>query len=139
MTIGKVQALTASRKGAPQLKIDGKYYFVGKCNVDGIQQGDTVDFVANTFGNNNSLNGLVSCKPVRPQGGPAASVASAPAMDGDLLRYASNVVANAIQAGLIKEPKDVTPWYWAAINSTKAVDDEEDGPPPFDDIADGHF
>lgn len=133
MTIGTFQEFARSRKGAPQVKIDGKYYFVGKCNVDGLTPGDKIEFESNTFGDRGTLHGLNTWKLAgAPQkaNGAAANHSPAPAaVDGDLLRYASNVVANAIQAGLVKNPKDITPWYWAAMECPNAQDDE----PPFND------
>lgn len=128
MTTGTVQEFTRSKKGAPQVKIDGKYYYVGKCNIDGMQVGDRLDFESNVFGDRGTLYGLQTWKLM--QSVPKTNGAAAPtAIDGDQLRYASNVVANAIQAGLIKEPKDITKWYWGAMDSMTATDDE----PPFND------
>lgn len=133
MTIGTIQSFERSRNGAPKLKIDGKYYFVGKTNIDGLGVGDKVDFTSNTFGDRGLL-GLMTCVPARAaQNVPPQSnghAAPAAVFDGDMLRYASNVVANAIQAGLIKAPRDITPWFWAAMDCPKASDDEE---PPFND------
>jgi hypothetical protein len=130
VTIGTVQEFARSKKGAPQVKIDGKYYYVGKCNIDGMSVGDRIEFESNAFGDRGTLFGLQTWKmsgPVQPKSNGHA--APAPTFDGDMLRYASNVVANAIQAGLIKEPKHITPWFWAAMDCPKASDDE----PPFND------
>lgn len=133
MTIGTVQEFARSKKGAPQVKIGGKYYFVGKANIDGLNVGDEIEFESNTFGDRGTLYGLNSWRLAKkPQNGAQPSNGSAPsatAVDGDQLRYASNVVANAIQAGLIKEPRDITKWYWGAMDSMNATDDE----PPFND------
>lgn len=130
MTIGTFQEFARSRKGAPQVKIDGKYYFVGKCNVDGLTPGDRIEFESNTFGDRGTLHGLQTWKLAGAPQKPNGHAAPAPAFDGDMLRYASNVVANAIQAGLIKAPRDITPWFWAAMDCPKASDEEE---PPFND------
>lgn len=135
MTVGTFQEHARSKKGAPQVKIDGKYYFVGKCNIDGLTPGDRIEFESNTFGDRGTLLGLNTWKlagaPQRSNGAaPAAAASAAPSVvDGDQLRYASNVVANAIQAGLIKEPREITKWYWGAMDSLHASDDE----PPFND------
>lgn len=134
MTIGTVQEFARSKKGAPQVKIGGKYYFVGKANIDGLNVGDEIEFESNVFGDRGTLYGLQSWRPskVAPkqQSNGNGHAAPAPAFDGDMLRYASNVVANAIQAGLIKGPRDITPWFWAAMDCPKATDEEE---PPFND------
>lgn len=130
MTIGTVQEFARSKKGAPQVKIDGKYYFVGKCNIDGLSVGDRIEFESNVFGDRGTLYGLQTWKltgPPVPKGNGQAPASAG--VDGDQLRYASNVVANAIQAGLIKEPRDITRWYWGAMDSMKASDEE----PPFND------
>ncbi len=134
MTIGTVQEFARSKNGAPQVKIGGKYYFVGKANIDGMSVGDEIDFESNVFGDRGTLYGLQSWKLAkttqRPQQVNGHAAPPAPAFDGDMLRYASNVVANAIQAGLIKVPRDITPWFWAAMDCPKATDEEE---PPFND------
>lgn len=134
MAVGTFQEHARSRKGAPQVKIDGKYYFVGKCNIDGLTPGDKIEFESNTFGDRGTLHGLQTWRlagtPQRSNGHAPAPAAAAPSsVDGDHLRYASNVVANAIQVGLIKEPRDITKWYWGAMESMNASDEE----PPFND------
>ncbi len=129
MTTGTFQEFARSRKGAPQVKIDGKYYYVGKCNVDGLTQGARIEFSSNTFGDNGTLHGLQTWKladaPQKSNGAAPPQGAPAAAFDGDMLRYASNVVANAISAGLIKVPKDITPWFWAAMDCPKASPEGE--------------
>jgi hypothetical protein len=40
---------------------------------------------------------------------------------GDMLRYVSNVVGTAIEACLIKEPKELAPWCAAAYRSAEAL------------------
>ena len=129
MTIGTFKEHARSRKGAAQVKIDGAYYYVGKANVDGLTPGMRIDFVSNTFGDRGDLKGLVSWKPYAESAGPSGQASPAPAFDGDMLRFASNVVAHAILKDLIKEPKDITPWFWAAMDCPKASDEE----PPFND------
>lgn len=59
-------------------------------------------------------------------GGPAAANSSVgPSSDRFYMSFVSNVVAHCIQAGLIKEPKDIGSWAKAAHDTAQALDGGE--------------
>lgn len=129
MTIGTVNEFCRSRSGKPQVKIDGQYYFVGKCNIDGMAVGDQIDFESNLFGDRGTLKGLQKWKKAGPAPVKANGNAGAVSDDAEM-RFISNVVGSAIAAGAIKSPKEITAWYWGAKDAMTASDEEM---PPFDD------
>jgi hypothetical protein len=57
-------------------------------------------------------------QPISP---PAQPLKGWDIQSGDLSRYASNIVASAITAGLIKEPQDVMRWASAAYASAEGL------------------
>lgn len=122
--LGTVQERTTSRNGKPQLKINGKYIFVGRCNTDGIDKGSYVEYETNTFGNDGKLTGLLSIRLAQQNGG-AKSNGSQPAapsfFDGDELRFISNVVGSAIMAKSAGSPTDVKGWALAAREALEAL------------------
>ena len=137
MAIGIVNEFARSKKGAPQVKIDGKYYFVGKCNIDGLNVGDRIDYTANTFGDRGTLLGLQTWKLMEPaKNGYGTPDKVNPAVSDDAeMRFISNCVGQAIAAGTIKIPSDIAPWFAAAKAALKqpTADNFDDGPPPYDD------
>jgi hypothetical protein len=62
---------------------------------------------------------------ISPAASPAATIAKPPAgwdiPTGDLSRFASNIVGQAITAGLIKKPGDVAGWTAAAYRSAECL------------------
>lgn len=136
MAIGTVNEFCQSRSGKPQVKIDGAYYFVGKCNIDGMSVGDKIEFESNLFGDRMTLKGLQTWK--RAQGAaPAAANGNGARVinavsDDATMRFISNVVGSAITAGTIKDPKDIAPWYRAAkAAATLRADPELDDDIPY--------
>lgn len=128
MTIGTVNEFGRSQKGSAKVKIDGAWYFVGKCNTDGMEVGDRIEFESNVFGDRGNLHGLQTWKLVGPA--PAKANGNAGAVSDDAeMRFCSNVVGSAIEAGLIKVPADIAKWFWGAKNAMSATDEE----PPFND------
>lgn len=113
MAVGTVNEFCQSRNGKPQVKIDGKYYFVGKCNIEALSVGDKIEFEFNKFGNQGTLYGLQTWKPVRAANGSPAHTDNA-VSDDATMRFISNVVGSAIVAKTITEPGQIRAWYRAA-------------------------
>lgn len=65
------------------------------------------------FNSNNGQTPLVDA--------PAKALAGWDIQSGDLSRYASNIVASAITAGLIKQPSDIAVWSKAAYRAGEAL------------------
>lgn len=137
---GTIQAVGYSKKGAPKFKINNSWYYAGRCKVEGLHVGATIEFESNLFGEQNNLNGLQWWKPAQDNGqaqsqdrsqgygakAPGAStsgVPTGPAPDALILPFISNTVAHAIQAGLIKQPLDLLTWV---VGARLALD----APPP---------
>lgn len=122
---GTVQERCSSRNGKPQLKINGKYIFVGRCNTDGIDKGSQVEYETNTFGDGGKLTGLLSIRLAQPNGAPRSNGSQAPSpasfFDGDELRFISNVVGSAIMAKSAASPTDVKGWALAAREALEAL------------------
>lgn len=119
---GTVQERCSSRNGKPQLKIGGKYIFVGRCNTDGIDKGSYVEYETNTFGDGGKLTGLLSIRLAKSSNG-SASPGPTPAggFDGDELRFISNVVGSAIMAKSVGSPTEVKGWALAAREALEAL------------------
>lgn len=130
MAIGTVQELGRSRAGKPTVKVDGKLYFAGKCNIDGLQVGSKIDFTSNSFTTDSGkeLWGLQSWKPVSNGAAPAQH--SPTALDDADRPFISNVVAHAIQAGHIKTPAEIAGWARAAQRALRLLKSTE---PDLDD------
>jgi hypothetical protein len=122
--LGTVQERCNSRNGKPQLKIGGKYIYVGRCNIDGIDQGAYVEYETNTFGERNNLTGLLSIRLAKPANGsapPGGGISPPSGFDGDELRFISNVVGSAIMAKSAASPTDVKGWALAAREALEAL------------------
>jgi hypothetical protein len=124
---GVIQSIEYSKKGAPKFKINGAWYYAGRCKVDTLHVGAEIEFESNLFGEQNNLNGLQWWKPTQggkpsgntsnaPQNRPngASAPAAVPSTDALILPFISNTIAHAIQAGLIKSPEDLTGWVMGA-------------------------
>lgn len=140
--IGYVQEIGQTQAGKPKVKIAGHWYFLGRISVLPIQ-GQNVKVSYSTFGDRNNLRGVESWEPATspdigavpaaasPMSPQASSSAAVPYIDEAQMRFISNVVGNAIAAGALKDPNQVTTWFRAAkkaLASTDAV--------PFDDDLD---
>lgn len=152
MAIGTVQGFPESRNGKPQIKIDGAYYFVGRCDVSSLKKGDRIDFTFNTFGDNGKLKGLQNWALANgaPQtnGQMNGAAHSASALDDQDRPAISNWVAHAIAAGHIKSPTEIKAWALASQEALQALkgakpaprapvsngSHEDDGMPPYDDM-----
>lgn len=149
---GTVQAKEFSKNGKPKLKVDGKWYFAGRCDVSSVQAGQRIEFEWSEFGEPNAKGfrpkGMSNWRLVTAQ---TPSAATGNQDDADR-PFISNVVAHAIQAGCIKAPEEIEKWAVAAqramrnalgakpetprprTNGHQALTaDYDDGPPPYED------
>lgn len=133
--IGTVQELGASKNGKPKVKIDGIWYFAGRCDISTVKPGNVLDFTFSEFGeprNGKRMRGLDNWAFTSQASIPHAAEVQAklgePApsnyIDEAELRFISNVVGSAISAGTLKEPQDVTKWAIAARGALGALKGE---------------
>jgi hypothetical protein len=134
---GVVNERGASKKGTPKLKIDGTWYVASRMNLDGIEAGSRVDFEPSSFPGQDG-NPVKCINSIKPLGAPANGYGPSPnkvnpaVSDDAEMRFISNCVGQAIAAGTIKEPSQISRWFAAAKAALKAPTVDEE-PPPFDD------
>ncbi len=132
--IGTVQEKGVSKNGKPKIKIDGKWYFAGRCDISSIQPGQKIDFASSTFGEGGKFSGLDSWALV-PSSTAQPSATLSGYMDESELRFVSNVVGSAITGGACKEPTQVLSWAKAAQGALHALktpmSDESENPADF--------
>lgn len=144
MPIYKVTKVGKANSGKPIVYVDGKegrtdgFLVPDKCTVPA--QGMTIDAATKSWDYRGvtywGLDGWTEIKlgggglsRESPTAGAALPAVDAPAKalagwdiaSGDLSRYASNIVASAITAGLIKEPSDIAVWSKAAYRAGEAL------------------
>jgi len=139
---GTVQGREFSKKGSLKLKIEGKWMFAGRCNVDGIDTGTYVEYDTKTFGEKNNLIGIERIRVVpRPQQNassngnghaPTGGVELSP-LDDSGMRFVSNLVGIAILAKTIVDPAEVEKWTMAALGSLRALSGRESNREPGED------
>lgn len=132
MSIGTVNELGRSQNGKPKAKIDGKWYFLGRCNPDGLNVGMKVEYEGDSFTtpSGKQLLGLKSWK-AAPQSNGSGN-ASAVSDDAEM-RFISNCVGSAITAGTIKDPIELTKWAVAAKGALQALKGKHAADPEFND------
>lgn len=154
---GRIQGREFSRNGKLKLKIDNRWYFVGKCNADGLENGMQVEFDSNTFGNDPSkpLYGLNSIRPMSAGSSApasndrAANGRSAPPPSDDTKDrqiFVSALLKSALEGGHIKTKEELLPWARASVNVFKAINTtsgdsgfrDDDMPPMRGDDDQGH-
>ena len=126
---GTVTKFSQTKNGKPTIYIDEKMYFIGRCDVSGLNVGDPISFEAHAFSDDGKLWGLDKWGKLPSNGAamvPLARVESRPAhtipsgsLDEPTLRFISNCVGSAITAGTIKEPEQIEKWVSAARNALK--------------------
>jgi hypothetical protein len=125
---GTVTKFSTTKNGKATIYIDEKMYFVGRCNVDGLQVGDRISFEGKTFGSEGQFWGLDKWGKLPNGNGnvPLARVESRPvhttptgSLDEPTLRFISNCVGSAITAGTIKDPEQIEKWVSAARNALR--------------------
>lgn len=146
MTIGVVQEIARTSKGAPYIVVNGTRLYASQCKTPptGLATGMKIDYEATPFGDTGRDGkrpmGLNSWKPiVDAQGQPETA---STVTDADILRSVSNVVGNACAAGTVKSPEELEKWFVAAFAGftrtlpiAKALLSEEANVPDFDDSA----
>jgi hypothetical protein len=138
ITEGLVQEIGRTEKGNPKAKINGEWFF-GSPRVDlsTLQVGSRVGVEYELFGPKNNLKGIKSWG-VLPVGNPTSPVnatppvgqplAPQPHIEEHVLRFVSNVVGQAIAAGAIKTPAEISPWYNAALDAANGLPGDESIP-----------
>lgn len=112
---GTVNELGLSTKGKQKIKIDGQWYFAGRCKLDGVSPGDRLSYEASAFGERGDLWGLDKWAKLPPLPASNGHAKSNPAVSDDAeMRFISNCVGQAIAAGTIKDPSEIEKWYAAA-------------------------
>lgn len=136
---GTVNELGVSKNGKAKIKIDGKWYFAGRCKIDGVSPGERLQFEASAFGEKGDLWGLDNWAKLPPPVGiqidPGTPV---PKITGNTIspvytgfdeaqmRFISNCVGQAIAAGTIKQPEDIEKWFAAARSALKSQRGSDD-------------
>ena len=128
---GTVTRFSHTKNGKPTIYIDDKMYFVGRCDVSGLNVGDRIDFDGHAFSDDGKLWGLdkwgklpkengsmhvpggMAPHPSHPYPTPAGS------LDEPTLRFISNCVGSAISAKTLTEPEDIEKWVSAARNAIR--------------------
>lgn len=115
MSIGVVQEISKTDKGAPFLVIDAQRYYASRCDVSGVKPGDRIEYVFNEFGeqrNGKRARGLEKWRPVMDASGKPETASTV--TEADILRSVSNVVGSACAAGVVKTPDELAAWFGAA-------------------------
>jgi len=134
--IAVVNEFGRSQKGNPKIKLDGKWYPVGRNNTDGIQPGMQVEVEYGSFPDSRTGQPVACINKIRPapqaqqpkSNGhtPTGAVEVSP-LDDSGMRFISNIVGSAIAAGKIEKPFEVTTWSIAAYRAFKALGVREPG------------
>lgn len=115
---------------AKKLKIDGKWIWPDKrCNLDGIEPGMRVEFEMIYGGSDGKLPILTKIWPQTNGNGHAqmeAAVEVSP-LDGEGMRFISNVLGSGLRGGVIKAPHELTQWTQAAYRAFKSIGAGEPG------------
>ena len=118
MSIGIVQEIARTDKGAPYIVINGTRFYASKCKTPptGLTVGMKIDYDATPFGDTGRDGkrpmGLNSWKAVMDASGQPETGSTV--TDADVLRSVSNIVGNACASGVIKTPEELEKWFVAA-------------------------
>lgn len=113
---GIVSELGATKSNKPKIKIGGHWYMLGR-GLKGAtpQLGMAIDLRYSTFGDDGTGRNLEAWRQaVNVPAAQAAQAAATAPTDADGLRFISNVIGNACQAGAIKSPTQIHGWFEAA-------------------------
>jgi hypothetical protein len=123
---GIVEELGQSQSGKPKVKVSGRWYSVKGTN--GMAVGSAIEFEASEFQfKGKTFYGIDKWGPASGRvASPASPPASAPVSDAHprslgTSPFISNVVGQAIAAGLIKDPMDILAWYEAALAAVEGA------------------
>ena len=140
MSFGQLSEIGRNKSNSGnKYKIDGQWYYPDRsCNTDGIQAGMQVEYSSYMGGSDGKLRIVSVLRPagVPPsqpneaakQPAPTAQVSISP-LDGEGMRFVSNLLAHAIAAGKVEKPEDLSAWARGAKNALKSltpaeIDDE---------------
>jgi hypothetical protein len=118
MSIGIVQEIARTSKGAPYIVVNGARLYASKCETPptGLATGMKIDYEAEPFGDTGRDGkrpmGLKRWKPVMDASGKPETGSTV--TEADILRSVSNVVGNACAAGTVKTPEELEKWFVAA-------------------------
>jgi hypothetical protein len=148
VTIGIVQEMARTSKGAPYIVVGGTRLYASQCETPptGLAVGMKIDYEAAPFGDagrdGKRPMGLKRWKAVvDAQGKPETG---STVTEADILRSVSNVVGSACAAGTVKSPEELDKWFTAAWygftymgkdrpTPSPREPGQDDEPPPFDD------
>lgn len=141
---GQVQEFSQSKSGKPKIKVSGKWYFcktdrdTGEAVFDKPALNQMIEMTTGSFQmGENTFATLESWRPAgavtqistsQPQRA-AQPAPSANYIDEASLRFISNVVGQALAAGTIKTPGEISAWFSAA----KAALEGKPAAEPFSD------
>jgi hypothetical protein len=120
--IGRVDEVGVSQSGRPKLKINGKWLPAGRLNIDGIEAGSQVSYESGTFKGQNGQD-IPCLNSIKLVEAPSANGTSRTpdTFDADELRFISNCVGQAIQAGKCDDPEMILKWAQGAMSALKCL------------------
>lgn len=128
-----------SLKGNPKIKLDGKWFPVGRNNIDGIVPGSQVEVEFGSFPDSKTGQPVACINKIRPapmngqaahapqpsaraaQPAPAGTVCEVSPLDDSGMRFISNLVGSAVTGGHVTAPAELSVWTVAAYRAFKAI------------------
>lgn len=135
-----------SLKGNPKIKLDGKWFPVGRNNIDGIVPGSQVEVEFGSFPDSKTGQPVACINKIRPapmnghgmQGNyapqpkpdsapfkmppsPTGMVCEVSPLDDSGMRFISNLVGSAVTGGHVTAPAELSVWTVAAYRAFKAI------------------
>jgi hypothetical protein len=131
--IGIVNEIGTTQAGKPKVKIGEVWFYPGRCPIDGMVVGKTIEYFCSPFktSSGKELMGLESWTPTIPQAplpNDAPGAANAPLNEAEL-RFVSNVVGSAVAGGSCKTPSEVRSWFLSAKAALRPPDEFDDEVP----------
>lgn len=110
---GPVTELGQTKNGNKKFKIGGQWYFPGKALAGDVPAiGQSVELKYTLFGDKNDLRSLERWRTIAAA--PQSQTQPSTTLDGDSLRFISNVIGSALTAGQIDSPSQLHDWFEAA-------------------------
>lgn len=126
---GTITKFSKTKNGKPTIYIDSKMYFVGRCDVQGLQVGDRIDFEGHAFSEDGQLWGLDKWAKLPAGNGVArdwrgaepqeAHTTPTGSLDEPMRQTCSNIIANLARAGTLKSPDELDLWVAAIKGAFK--------------------
>ena len=122
---GTVTRFSQTKNGKATVYIDDKMYFVGRCDVSGLNVGDLISFEGHAFSEDGKLWGLDKwAKLPKPNGAAPRPTTPSGSLDEPMRQTCSNILASLAKAGTLKSPDELDVWV-AAIKA--AFGDKQQG------------